>query len=335
MIFRIFFVLLFSVFCLVSELLAETPSLVARNSVRLCTQNLFRVDASKKEAQEIARVRRLASRVSKADCDVLAAQEIAGDSKTAATRSANLFRDFLNEATHKNWIAIVGGSRDKHIRNGFFVNTDIASVVSVESLERIVLPSLQPHGPLTHFSRGPLRIELAIHRLEQPVFLYSMHLKSKANGWRDVSKLQFESWRIEMAEALRRDASLSKGIVAIMGDRNTRHDAASAKVLSGVLRIDDFLNGNCRVKPEPDLRAQCIDMKKRRAKFVPIIQRSFAKQIKKKDVGSYKYKGKWELIDEILVSEGGRKHFSERGLLFGQGDGASDHLLLAVDLMLP
>lgn len=305
-------------------------------AVRLCSQNLYRIDASKTQPQETQRVVRLAKRIAKAGCHVLAAQEIAGTNKQEAQRSAEMFRAALEKITNRKWQAIVGDSRDKHISNGFFVDTAVARVTEVSSLARMVLPSLQPHGPLNYFSRGPLRLELAVHRIEQPVVVYGMHLKSKAHGWRDPAKLQFESWRIEMAEGLRRDAAQSKGIAVILGDRNTRHDGAAAKVLSGELRIEDFIQAKCSVNKEPDLRPNCQGVKKRRGQFIPMLERSFVKaDLKAGKVGSYKYRGRWELIDEILVSTKSRKHFAKKGQLLGQGDGASDHLLLAVDLLLP
>src|SRR5690606_12904486 len=113
-------------------------STVKADAIRLCSQNLYRVDGSKTDPQEMGRVNRLAKRIINTNCDIVAAQEIAGKDRAQVERSAELFRQALEAKGEKRWQAVIGDSRDRYISNGFFINRAIGSVVSFQSLSRTV-----------------------------------------------------------------------------------------------------------------------------------------------------------------------------------------------------
>src|SRR5690606_32172147 len=78
--------------------------------------------------------------------------------------------------------------------------------------------------------------------------LLTFHFKSKAYAQDDPTSLEWETYRMEMAEALRRvvekrhSSAITGGdpILAILGDRNSNFDVASARLLSGMLRLEQF-----------------------------------------------------------------------------------------------
>jgi len=110
------------------------------------------------------------------------------------------------------------------------------------------------------FSRGPLEIQLRVKSRERSpskiVALVNFHFKSKHGASRDPAKLEWETYRMEMAEGLRRvvinrhEQGFNSGetILVVLGDRNSHFDAASAKILEGILTLNHFRGeGVCRL----------------------------------------------------------------------------------------
>lgn len=331
--------------------------------LRVCTQNLENfgkvIDsprATKKRAKQKKETQRkekqseaLAARIVNARCDVVAVQEVYGANMQEARRNLRplltalktrglTFQDFLGE------------SLSKTIRNGFLLKEGAGTVVSVESYASAMLPKLSPLGPGRRFSRGPVSLALDVQKKgEMPssptsnslskrrVVLFTMHLKSKVDGWKDPTQTQFEVARMEMAEALRNLASdrirreAPGAVVVVLGDRNSEPDDASARILSGARVLGDFRD-NCRV--DEKLAPRCERPQERVLEFRGLLEALSQEQ--GNIVGTYRYRGREEIIDEILVSHTAWSVFSKDGRLMTGVEGSfrqgSDHKLVWSEL---
>ena len=132
-----------------------------------------------------------------------------------------------------------------------------------------------------------------------------MHLKSKHKGWKDPSNTEFEISRMEMAEALREIVKKEqqrlgeKVIFVVLGDRNSTPETASAKILSGELRLKDFLKKRCRLDKKNEL--ECKNTPKHQRVLLPLFETRKKRNPRDYKGGSYRYKRKMTLIDEILI----------------------------------
>ncbi len=276
-------------------------------------------------------------------CDVIATQEVGGESEKESLAHLNRLAKALSEQTGGTFLTYVGESRDSRIRNGFIVRESVGVVENVKSFARINLPKLQPLGPNRHFARGPLELVLvatdpATNR-KRRFLIMTDHLKSKVDGYKDPTQTQFESSRMEMAQALREivQSELKRfgpGTVGvILGDFNSQRDSASAEILEGRLELKDFFPPRpCRVTES--LRPDCGRSPARSPAFIGLFEEQ--SRITNKTLGSYRYKNQLELIDEILLSATDLPLAQDAAGLrvqiigtFGKG---SDHKLLAAGL---
>ncbi len=328
---------------------AMPPSLSSRGEpeLRVCTQNLHNFgepnDKKKRRAvKQSTALRHLIERIKEARCDVIAAQEVYGETKREAQGNIEKASKALS-TNGRNYIGIVGDTRDGRIRNGFIYETSIGEVLKIKSFARRSVPKLQPLGPVRYFARGPLLLRLQVPSQEgaRVVSLFSIHFKSKANSWKDPTKTKFETLRMEMAEEMRElvqeeQQEIGKeGVVLVLGDRNSGINSATANILEGENLLEDFLSANCSLTRE--LEPKCLKQVKRSLQLQGIVEARFGKLITKNLLGSYRYKSKYYLLDEILISSDNfwmvrdKKGEVVAGMVgkFGRG---SDHMLLFTDL---
>ncbi len=206
--------------------------------------------------KEIALVHRMVS----ARCDVIAVQEIISRTDERGEEVLKLFADALKKGSGRTFIGKVGSSNDEGMRNAILVAADRGSIENVVSYHRAELPKLSEDQKPRFFGRGPLEMQIAIkprgEGKRQILTVVNFHFKSRAGGGDDPSGLGWETYRMEMAEALRRiiierhkdSLGGSGGILVVMGDRNTDFDSATAKLLDGTLALSDFQTGApCRL----------------------------------------------------------------------------------------
>ena len=283
--------------------------------LRLCTQNLFRLGekSAKRKRDKPAVLRQaeyLVERMKKRRCDVVAVQEVFGQTKSEARRRLNALAYGLSRASGRRFTAHVGDAFEEEIRCGFLVAESIGEVEGLEDYRTHELPMLQPLGPVHHFNRGPLGLRLLVKpRTSAPAkrfFIVNMHLKSKAEGWKDPSRTDFEALRMEMAEGLRelalsRSRELGEGtVLVVLGDRNSDAQSASADILTGRRKLEDFGRTNgCR------LGDGYVSVCEAALPREPVLDGVF--QYRNEHMsggypwGSYRYRGIWSLIDEILI----------------------------------
>ena len=322
-------------------LFAENPSAVERGlpEFRLCSQNIHNF-GDPKGAKEFSKAKRaLVERFVSTRCDVLALQEVYGEKTRVAEKNLNKLRKGLEEASGKSFEMYLGKTRDRRIRNAFLVRRGLGDVEGVKDFYRYSLPTLQVLGPVRYFPRAPLRLTLKVKKSakdpSRTFNIYAIHFKSQADAWKDPTKTRYEVTRVEMAEAMREIvkndlAENPQAVPIVLGDRNSDQHAASAQVLEGKLKLEDF-SSRCRVRPT--LEADC-KMPSIEADWVAIISKLFPSS---SGGGTFRFRSQMEVLDDILIRKtdellvrDGLGKFSAG--TFGELGLGSDHKLVYVDI---
>ncbi|MDC0357716.1 hypothetical protein OAO01_02795 [Oligoflexia bacterium] len=207
-------------------------------------------------AKELDLVKRFTSQA----CDVIAVQELLASNPEAGKRALGRLAKLLQIRTNRIFETRVSPSNDKILRLGYLVATDRADILSTLSYARIELPKLSEKQRPRLFTRGPFEMQLKVkprdNSFVKVVTLVNMHFKSKRSTTYDPIGLEWETYRMEMAEALRRvvlnrhEHTFGSGetVLLVLGDRNSHFDAASARILEGVIRLRHFQKeGICRL----------------------------------------------------------------------------------------
>lgn len=319
----------------------------------VCSQNLKLLgtyeDMKKKNIKytqkaHTDKVSALTTRFLKAKCDVIALQEVMGTSASEEEAALKPIIEQLRVRGNREFEAKVGLPGDGGMALGFLVAKDRATVINVLSYSRVELPKLVTKGRPRFFSRTPFEVQLSVRSRHDDttkiVSLVNFHLKSKRGGEGDPTGLEWETFRMEMAEGFRRIIEVrhqksfasNEQILMVLGDRNSNFDVASAKILEGSLTIENFrTDGGCRVSKRgfPVCKP---------GKQMP--QRLFSILTSNQEVatyqGTFSYKGEYSWIDDMLMpaeslsyawltptSEGRY----DAGLISEPAD-ASDHALL-------
>ncbi len=246
----------------------------------------------------------------------------------------------------------MGQSSDPKIRNGFLIADDLGKVRVEKPFLHRGLPKLQPLGPPYTFIREPLvlSLELANDKIivrkaktTKKLLLISMHFKSKAESYKDITGTQFETVRMEMAAGLLELVQKYKhqlpdtAAVLVLGDRNAGPRSASATILTGERKLRDFsAQGSCKLTR--DLEPECASSFNYPLELIALFSQCQAQELKYCNGGSYRYKKQDQLIDDILVPA------SDLGLYLdnenrprigytGKFYSGSDHRLLWVEII--
>lgn len=288
---------------------AEVPCADAR--IRICSENLERWgDPAGHGGEGHVQEQRdfLVERMTAAHCDVVALQEVFGRTKRESAQTADALAKALSDATGEHFRGSIGESEDPFIRNGYLVRTSKVEILRERSFLDEPLPRLGRHGPIAHYTRAPTALIARLRGVRSAsLFLLNIHFKSKHDSFKDRSGTQFETMRMVMAEAarellLREAHSGGRTVVPILlGDRNAGEESATAELLSGKRRIDDFQSGACGLSDDDDHVPQCRQSPHEVA-LIPLL--ATARRDSAPDVrgGSFSYRGKLELLDEIFIS---------------------------------
>lgn len=382
-----YFGLVITVFSLLDSVCAQelnipvAAQLTGRGAIelRVCTQNLHNlgitnsnVSASTKKKKSktkqlsvTAHAALLAKRMHEAHCDVIAVQELGGETKDKAKKVLGILADELKSLSGCNYDTYVAETNDQRIRNGFLVNDKIGKPQRTFSFNRAYVPSLDSMSPQRRFSRGPFGVWLSVPSMDasrmgdteaqnQPtntrtIAILTFHLKSQWGHWKDPSKTAYENMRMEMAEGLRRiardiAADIGEGgVVLLLGDRNASYDAPSSLILSGENILADFIKDGkklCGVTQQ--LESTCVGDKRYPAYFLDLF--AYKMQLlhsRPTDIGSdlwsFEFKGRRQLYDEIYIeAEDSWIAKDNNGVpsigALGDKNSGSDHRLMWVDL---
>ena len=323
----------------------------------LCSQNLenyglfeaVKARVSGRDADDFQEKQKdLVTRFVRTGCDVIAVQELLGSKEEAARQGLQQIADALRVRTNRIFEVEVDVSNEGGSRVGYLVAKDRAEVLHTVSYARVELPKLTEKQRPRLFSRGPLELQLSVKPRGEGkakiVNLINFHFKSRAGAQDDPAQLEWEGYRMEMAEALRRIVenrhaqSFADGetLLVLMGDRNSNFDLASAQILYGVLSLKHFQeNGPCRLSKRGVPLCQGD---------TALSQRLFSVLLGDPEVrtrpGTFTFKNVYSWIDDIMmpaeslpfawkdaVTEGRY----ESGVVYEPKD-ASDHALVYVKL---
>lgn len=251
----------------------------------------------------------LARRFAAAHCDVIAVQEVLGKTEPDARAALEQLGAAARRVSNRYYAAVVGESTDGKMRTGFLVAKDRAEIISSLSYARVELPKLTAKDKPKLFTRGPTEVQISVKgKGDAPskiINLVTIHFKSKHSSKDDPTALEWETSRMQMAEAVRRiveerfagSFANSESLLVVLGDRNSNFDVASAKILEGTLVLKNFqADGACRLSKRgvPLCKAQTA---------AP--QRLFSVLLgdpeTKGKPGTYRYKDVYSWLDEILM----------------------------------
>ena len=241
---------------------------------------------------------------------------------------------------------MAGPSNDKVARVGFLVARDRAQLIQKLSYSRVELPKISEEQKTRYFVRGPLEIELLVNPKgegkQKKIVIVTFHFKSRAFNNKDPSGLEWETYRMEMAEALRRivsarhskDYRRGEKLVVLLGDRNSHYDVASAKLLSGALELKDFQGeAPCRLSKR-GLPLCKIGISNGQEFFSVLTGDPETKLLP----GTYRYKNTYSWLDDILLPQRSLAFARVKNTVEGNYDSgiiydpqeASDHALAYV-----
>ena len=230
-----------------------TPGTDPRGLVDLtiCSQNLklfgtyetvkSRAPNTTKGEHEL-KTEELVKRFVSARCDVIAMQEVMGEKEADAKAALDELAAQIRRVTNRSFISRVAPVAEGTMTLGYLIAQDRATVVSALSYAKIELPIIGEKERPRVFQRTPMELQLTVASRDggepRTVSIVNFHFKSKRGGASDPTGLEFETYRMEMAEALRRivesrhQQSFASGesILVILGDRNGKFDVASARI---------------------------------------------------------------------------------------------------------
>ena len=344
---------------LLALLLFSLPINLSANNgeLTICTQNLNNFGLLREvkkrvpyiQPKDLGRKKKaLIDRIAVVGCDIVAVQEVLSVGEREAAMVLSQFARELSFKTRRLFRSTVGPSNDKRLFLGFLYSSEKISLAKTESFRGEVLPRISDYGPNTRFSRGPFMAEFRRReeeRAEERLRIVNFHFKSKSTkGGYDRTGYSFETKRIMMAEGLRQIAmKLDREeddentiTTVVLGDRNSEPFSASGEILTGKLKISQFRSQekeSCKLSKST--RPLCTFSYSGSA---PKLRSVF--EDKRMPIGSYRYRGKDELIDDILLpAEDLNKvaridGVSYSGISFDHKD-ASDHGMPWVVVRLP
>lgn len=325
--------------------------------VVLCSQNLEnfgelalmkRREEVETEEERAAKINALIKRFHKAGCTIIAVQEVLGANEKKAHDALKELAARLQFLTNKTYVTYVGPSNDRISRVGFIVEQEGIEFNGLTSYANVELPKISGSQEPRLFARGPLQLRLVISGKEQSasreLTVITFHFKSQAFNSADGADLSWETYRMEMAEALRRvvvqkNEDLLKGdgnLLVLLGDRNSHFDSATARLLTGELILSRFQGeAPCR------LNKRGVPLCKPGAALPPILTSVLTNDPQTfQTPGTYLYGNTFSWLDEILLPVTNLQFAYEKQGIEGDYDSgvirefpeASDHGLVYLKL---
>ncbi len=341
-----------------SKIVAPEQDSRGKPDLTVCSQNLKlfgtlgvmqRRDAKLTAKTYALKKQELVERFIAAKCDVIGVQEVVGGNPTETEAAMKELVDELRGQTNRFFQYRVAPPAEGKMTIGFLVAMDRAEILNTLSYSRVELPRIQKKQRPRVFSRTPLEIQLAVKSRDgdvvKNVSVINFHFKSKRGGEDDPTGLEWETYRMEMAEALRRIVELrhkdafasGRSILLLLGDRNSNFDVATARILEGSLTLGSFSeNGSCRLsKRAVPLCKSGAELPRRLFSVLTTDDDGLTSR-----PGTFEYRGEYSWLDEIAVPAetlpyAWRTPFSEgdydSGVIY-EPKGASDHALVYVRL---
>lgn len=261
------------------------------------------------KAEHAEKIAALVERFRSAGCDVIALQEVMGAKEQDAKAALDELGKELGKRGNRVFVSRVAPPAEGGMTLGFLVAEDRATILSAISYAKVELPKLTDKQRPRLFLRTPMELQISVASREdrelKTISLVNFHFKSKRGAASDPTGLEWETYRMEMAEALRRiiDArhrqsfASSDSLLMVLGDRNGNYDVASARILEGSLVLQNFrTDGGCR------LSKRGVPICK---SGISIPQRLFSVFARNERVhslpGTFSYEGEYSWLDDILM----------------------------------
>ncbi len=282
-------------------------------NLTVCSQNLkmygklgriIQIESSFSEAQLKKKELALVERFLKVGCDVIAVQEVLGSKNKDAHEALGVLAKALAQRSNRTFEYVVGEANEGSLRVGFLVSKDRAQIINKLSYTRVELPTLTEKERPRLFPRAPLEIQIQTKDKEPKIIsLVTFHFKAQGKG--DPAGLSWETFRMEMAEAVRtivqsrHERSFVTGEVPliILGDRNSNFDLASAKILEGVTPLSLYKGtSRCRLgkRGNPLCQVGAVEPPKLHSVLIQDPQTKLLS-------GTYYYKKTSSWLDDILM----------------------------------
>ena len=327
------------------------------SDLTVCSQNLklygtfstIKVrNPSYTKAEHAEKIAALVQRFDAASCDVIALQEVMGAKEADAKEALDELAKELRRKTNRLFASRVAPPAEGGMTLGYLIAEDRATILSAISYAKVELPKLTEKQRPRLFLRTPMELQISVASRSnselKTVSLINFHFKSKRGAAADPTGLEWETYRMEMAEALRRiiDArhkqsfASSDSLLLVLGDRNGNYDVASARILEGSLVLQSFrTDGGCR------LSKRGVPICK---SGISLPQRLFSVFIRNERVhslpGTFSFEGEYSWLDDILMPAESLPFAWKSPYKEGQYDSgviyspksASDHALVYVKL---
>jgi endonuclease/exonuclease/phosphatase family metal-dependent hydrolase len=290
----------------------------------------------------------LIERFDAANCDVIALQEVMGEKEADAKAALDELAKQLGKKDNRVFVSRVAPPAEGGMTLGFLVAEDRATILSAISYAKVELPKLAEKQRPRLFLRTPMELQLSVPSRNggelKTVSVVNFHFKSKRGAAADPTGLEWETYRMEMAEALRRiiDArhkqsfATSDSLLLVMGDRNGNYDVASARILEGSLALPSFRkDGGCR------LSKRGVPICKGGTALPQRLFSVFARNERVHSLpGTFSYEGEYSWLDDILMPAESlpfawkspfREGEYDSGVVYAPKS-ASDHALVYVKL---
>lgn len=301
-----------------------------------------------KITQYESKVEDLVARFKREKCDVIAVQEVMGKREEEQKAALAELAKVLRNDTGREYESRVAAPAEGGMTTGFLVATDRAEILQSFAYSRVELPRINKKQKPRSFSRTPLEIQLAVTsrdgEIRKMISIVNLHLKSKRGGEGDPTGLEWETYRMEMSEALRRILearhkeafAAGESILLVLGDRNSDFDTASARILEGSLTLGSFVGGGpCRISKSGSPLCKAESELPRKLFSVITSNRESMPQ-----AGTFSYKGEYSWLDDIMMPAESLRYawmtpYSEgkynAGAVYTPQD-ASDHAMVYVKL---
>ncbi len=294
------------------------------------------------------KVRALVSRFIAGGCDVIAVQEVLAKTVAAGQAALGELASELRKRTNRVYTPVLAPPVEGQMTTGFLLADDRVALQNSLPYGRVELPRLAAKQRPRLFTRPPLEVQISVKSrdsdLVKVVSLVNLHFKSKRGGKDDPTGLEWETYRMEMAEGLRRivesrhaDAFASgESLLVLLGDRNSNFDVASARILEGSLLLSSFgEKGPCRLSKRGV--PLCVTETSLPRKLFSVITSNETLQ---SVPGTFTYKGEYSWLDDILMPAESLRYAWRTAYSEGQFDSgvirtpseASDHAMVYTKL---
>ncbi len=298
--------------------------------------------------EHVAKIAALVERFDAVNCDVISLQEVMGAKEADAKTALDELAAQLGKKDNRIFSTRVAPPADGGMTLGFLVANDRATILNAVSYSKVELPKLTEKQRPRLFLRTPMELQISVPSRNgqelKTISIINFHFKSKRGAASDPTGLEWETYRMEMAEALRRIIdhrhrqafASSDSLLLVMGDRNGNYDVASARILEGSLVLQEFrAKGGCR------LSKRGVPICKIGTSFPQRLFSVFARNERVHSLpGTFSYEGEYSWLDDILMPAESlpfawrspyREGEYDSGVVYAPKS-ASDHALVYVKL---